>query len=359
MLLRNKKCLTLLLVISAIGAIFASISILMSKPNLMTVILNITAILFLLGFTIPIFFNVDVFKLAKLRTYSDHLTIVFAILLHTVDLQNYYFYIALVWIQSFFNIYCLLIDSKLRWFLKIVPTLICLYAIYFLWGQTLPLFLFISGTSMSVLISYSIEILTIKQKEFEKTFTAVKEVQQSIIIHNIRNQVNTLVLQVTKDYHELEKLILQTFSQIITSVDSMSNSSKVKTDIFILVNRMASYFKLKNEIDIEMSLKRMPVLIYDQLFLSVLYVFFSNSCEAGSNKITVIKDGNNLIITDNGCGFDTSKIKKGFSTKQYGHGLGLIYSIDACKTNNIDVKINSRIGIGTTISLDLSKVIEN
>lgn len=99
---------------------------------------------------------------------------------------------------------------------------------------------------------------------------------------------------------------------------------------------------------------------FTTIFFYGLYRYYHKSLRNDFRyKITVIKDGNNLIITDNGCGFDTSKIKKGFSTKQYGHGLGLIYSIDACKTNNIDVKINSRIGIGTTISLDLSKVIEN
>lgn len=275
----------MLLVVSAIGAIFASITILMSNPNLTTIILNVIAILFLAGFSLPVFFGVDVFKLTKLRVYSDHLTIVLAILLHTFEMQNYYFYIALVWIQSFFNIYCLLINSKIRWFLKIVPVITCLYAIYFLWGQTLPLFLFILGTSMSVLISYSIETLIIKQNEFEKTFTAVKEVQQSIIMHNIRNQVNQLVLQISKDHRDLEKPILNTFTQIVDSVDNMSKSAKVKTDIFLLVNRMASYFKLKNDIIIEVSLKRMPATIYDQLLLSAFYVFFRILVKLGQIKL--------------------------------------------------------------------------
>ncbi|HON10550.1 MAG TPA: ATP-binding protein [Chitinispirillaceae bacterium] len=354
---RNEHLLTLLYLGSAITTIiFASIA-LTDQISKVALILNVFAIVVMVLTTIPFFTKYDFLKLIKLRTYSDHIIIASAVVLQTTPPSFIYFYIFIIWIQSLINTYVLDIDRKLSIFLKITPLLVCIYSFTFLRENILIFYLFSFSIVLSLSVLYAFEKSLEKHKRLENAAQAVKDVHHRILIHNIRSQSNQLLLKLSKDYPEIESIVSGTIEQIIASVGGITEENKVKSDIFLLVNRMAAYFSVNYSMRFNLHLRNTPAMLYEQLFLSALYIFFSNSQEAGASRIKIYRDGNSLIIEDNGCGFDTSKIGLGFSTKKNGRGIGLVSALEACRKSGIDVRIESQPDDGTRVFLNIANVL--
>ena len=91
--------------------------------------------------------------------------------------------------------------------------------------------------------------------------------------------------------------------------------------------------------------------------------FFSNSIEAmqGGGELTITAqrgDDHNILvkIADTGCGIDGKDIDKilepFYTTKAEGTGLGLSLAYNAIKSHSADLKIDSEVNKGTTITLN-------
>jgi hypothetical protein len=357
--LKNRTLLSMIYVGSAVTTILCASFILFNPPSLLVEFHNIATIAIMTIMTIPFFIRVDIFKLIKLRTYSDHIIVASSVVLQTTPQAFIYFYVVVIWIQSFVNTYILNADQRISVFLRTVPLLVCIYSVLFLQENLLAIYLFMFGVGSSTFIFYSLEKTMERQRSLENAAQAVKEVQHRILIHNIRNQSNQLLLKLSNDYPELENSISSTFEQIIDSVGGIAEEASKRTDIFILTNRMAAYFNVNYSLKFNIQIRSTPALLHEQLFLSALYVFFSNSYEANANRIKITREGDLLSIVDNGSGFDTSKIGRGFTTKTYGRGIGLVSALEACEKIGLVVKIESSIGNGTKITLDISKVAIN
>ena len=355
---QNKTLLSIIYIGSAVTTILCASFILFNKPSLLVEYHNIATITIMMIMIILFLIRVDIFKLIKWRTYSDHIIIASSIVLQTNPQAVIYFYVTVIWIQYFVNIYILNADQLVSLLLRTVPLLVCLYSLLFLQASPLAMYLFFFGVGSSILIFYYLERAMNRQKSLQNTAQVVKDVQHRILIHNIRNQSNQLLLKLSSEYPELENSISSTFEQIIDSVGGIAEETSTKTDLFILTNRMAAYFNLNYSLKFNIQLRKYTVLLMSNSFIGSL-CFFSNSYEARASRIKITREGNLLSIADNGCGFDTSKVRRGFTTKSYGRGIGLVSAFEACEKIGLDVTIESKIGHGTRIILDISRVLIN
>jgi len=175
-----------------------------------------------------------------------------------------------------------------------------------------------------------------------------------VVNHKLSN-INMLILNRLQSGMPVDS---DTAHRIVNEIQSVLNSafdintSKIKIGSLIqeyvdnkLINKVCHIHDELYGITIE---ARYSPLIY------AIDVFLMNSIEASATKINIMHHNNCITISDNGGGFDTSKISEGYTTKPTGHGYGLVRVIDHLMSEGYGVKVESQIGTGTVITIDLS-----
>lgn len=117
--------------------------------------------------------------------------------------------------------------------------------------------------------------------------------------------------------------------------------------------------------DVEDSTVKVDPLQIDQVFTNLILNAVDAVEENGMIQVKLkYGDANKLevIVKDNGCGIDPADIEKIFSPfytskpQGKGTGLGLYIVQNICKSNQIEIKCESRYGEGTTFKLEFQRV---
>jgi two-component system cell cycle sensor histidine kinase/response regulator CckA len=180
-------------------------------------------------------------------------------------------------------------------------------------------------------------------KESEKSILQAKELTQQL-------------LKITQSSHTLEKKTVVLKSVLISGTKFALRGSNITPE-----------FKIEDKLS--------PVSVDESQFNQVIYNLINNAKEAmidgGIIEISaenVIIDLNNLIplapgeyicvvVKDHGCGIPPENIKKifdpYFTTKENGHGLGLITSFGIIRNHGGIITVESELGVGTEFKIYL------
>lgn len=211
-----------------------------------------------------------------------------------------------------------------------------------------------------------------KIQQVEKEKVELKKIEKMLLKHNFGNMASIVWAfadcDLKDEFTQAVHRAIDNIGSIIETIHSNDSES---------IEESKSSFKLKGAIEkvIGSAMYKYGCEIVRNIdsnimvntnlcsFLSSVLVFINNACEAESSLVQVYVRDNCLYIIDNGCGFDTSKIRLGHTTKKNGHGFGLVHALEACKLLNLPIKIDSKIKnnnseSGTNICIDLTNIIK-
>ncbi len=173
-------------------------------------------------------------------------------------------------------------------------------------------------------------------KMLEKDFIDTKSIKKL-------NRIKSSITNITSLYDDLEIII-------------KPHLAKENIDIYPLLSEQKEYISLqfpKLQFNIEKT--SMIVFTNTKAIHRILDNIISNSCKYAKNDGTVnIKFTNNtLIISDNGKGmkYPQKIFERSYSENEQGHGIGMHIVQRLCHQLDIDIKIDSKENIGTTIQL--------
>lgn len=141
------------------------------------------------------------------------------------------------------------------------------------------------------------------------------------------------------------------------------NTKALAKEVFYSLNPLEEKYHTK----IDINLEECFILAEPSLIKSLIYNLVDNACKASSKQIiikgTVVNSGYNLEVIDNGKGIPESSLKKvtepfymvdkSRARKQGGSGLGLSIVNSIASLHQTKLKIKSRVGVGTTMSIEL------
>ncbi len=227
---------------------------------------------------------------------------------------------------------------------------------------------------------YKIDRNTIKKSN-------INFVDLSKLVHDMNSPINLLSLMFNRleskiDSNDLEiikrqllklsNLTNQIFSPDLMNIENCETKSSLNLAIDnILEDKILLYpdilIKVIRKYDVRQNVF-LNIKYFD--FLGLLSNIFNNSIEARTKDTVILKidytfiEENYLLLTisDNGRGISKDNLKKlghfGVSfgkenAKHSGHGIGLYSVKETLKKYNGDLKIHSRLGIGTNVLLKL------
>jgi two-component system OmpR family sensor kinase len=217
-------------------------------------------------------------------------------------------------------------------------------------------------------------------------FKSDKELDDMIkkTLHELNTPIATiqmnsnLLSKTTHDEKSLQRLerINQSCHNLLELYDHMeyninSKIDNVQTSTFDLkdeVTRSCKKFDdIKGKIIIENYVSSTNITTDKFGFAIVLDNLIANAIKYNKEDgfIKISNENNILKIQDSGVGIDTKNIMKVFDKyyqEDYEHvgiGLGLNIVKEFCDTHKIDIKIDSKENVGTTFSLNYSKLTDN
>lgn len=141
---------------------------------------------------------------------------------------------------------------------------------------------------------------------------------------------------------------------------------KEEFDLEELVKNVVDKFKAMDiKADIKYNIKSLRLKADKHGFSKAISNLIDNSIKYNkdNNDIRVEVDGFKLVIADNGIGMDESEIFKVFNryyqedSAKKGFGIGLSIVKAYCDEEKIFIKIDSKKGDGTKVTLDLSQIV--
>lgn len=177
---------------------------------------------------------------------------------------------------------------------------------------------------------------------------------------NIERHVNTMT-------NNLEKM-----KEFTSNLMELKQIATKKEIIYFdrLLNEVVDYLKPQKRysnvnITITPEINQLPIEADTTHIQQLLYNLMNNAADATKNceskkiNITTVLNDNGtftLTITDTGVGFDSNSLKKAFNqrftTKDTGHGFGLLVCRRIVESHNGNLNIDSTEGVGTTISIN-------
>ena len=179
--------------------------------------------------------------------------------------------------------------------------------------------------------------------------------EQSTLLNNEKNlqRINLSAKRISEVYKDLTYLFLNT------------NKKVPQKEIYLnkIITKQLEYLSalaLKKQISINTNIKEVQFKIDEESFERLVSNLISNAIKYNKLKgtIDITLDNNKLIIKDSGIGIEQSKLKDIFirysriNNIEGGFGIGLDIVSTICKNYNIKLDIQSKIGEGTTFTLD-------
>jgi hypothetical protein len=219
----------------------------------------------------------------------------------------------------------------------------------------------------TLIVSFMVDT-QIRDMEIEKG--RKRELENSILSllkHNINNSLSVIGCSLSvlesevpvRFKSDIENTI-KAYEKTCLIINMMGNSGAKRIYELVQIALDASVIKGKRDIEIEidvdsdLKVETSPVVI-----VNALIVVINNSVEANASRIKITYKDKRLFLLDNGCGF-RHPIRKYFSMKKNGNGVGLFETIRSCKGEKIKVAYKSSINPpnnGTEVVFELENVV--
>ncbi len=230
----------------------------------------------------------------------------------------------------------------------------------------LLLYKYLSSTIFDELFKSDVQIDNMIKKTLHELNTPVATIKMNkkMLEKNIFNEKDIKRLQrIEESCDNLLSLYQYMEYEISAKIDKIKSQ---RFDILEVVNK--SIYKIediKQEILIINNIK--SDIIYGDMygFLIVMDNLLSNAIKYNKKNGTIVLSNENHIlkVEDTGCGIDTKNIFKIYdkyfqvNVANQGVGLGLCIVKEYSDKNNISIKIDTNIGIGTTFYLNYEKLL--
>lgn len=208
------------------------------------------------------------------------------------------------------------------------------------------------------------------------------------VAHEIKNPLTPMKLSIQhlyflyqeKDFENFEAVLKKTKELIINEIDKLNRIATAFSDFAKLPSRnyeplnvndiltdVVSLYSLNRNVEFEKELQEdlSPVLGDKQELNRVFQNLIKNAVQsiAKSGRITVTSYnlGKHVVveIKDNGCGMEPEILAKlfepNFSTKSTGMGLGLAITRKSLEDMKAEIKIESKVNLGTTVRIEFIK----
>jgi len=184
-----------------------------------------------------------------------------------------------------------------------------------------------------------------------------------------KGQTNDLQRYVDSIHDHLDKI--SRFIKNLMDYSSFTEANFVKTDINLLINRIMEFMRPQKrfreiEIAVSTDCQQLEAEVDQGLLEQVLYNLLNNAADASSDaavkKIEVktslaSNDRFWLSVKDYGAGIAEGELPKvcreKFTTKESGHGIGLVVCRNIIEKHNGRITVTSAPGKGTEFTLDL------
>ena len=240
----------------------------------------------------------------------------------------------------------------------------------------ITLFLLVFGALLYYFLSK--QLLEPLFKSEQKIQDVIKETLHELNTPVATIQLNTKMLQkkITdeKSISRLSRIeqscdnLLNLYTQMEYNIKEQIDSINVDSfDINTIIKKSCDKFKdIKKDIDIGYDNSSLVVNADINGFERIMDNLISNAIKYNKpdGKVTISIKNNTLSITDTGIGIDTKNLFHIFdkyyqeNTLNNGIGLGLNMVKAYCDKHKIDIKIDSKVDIGTTFYLDLKEIKE-
>jgi two-component system sensor histidine kinase HydH len=201
------------------------------------------------------------------------------------------------------------------------------------------------------------------------------------IAHEIRNPLATIGTTIhgligTEKDPERKKMLEAVDNEIIRTdsiVEEFMNYAHPRepkleavsiSDVFNHVKVLVSATALESRVEIRLLGQRSVMVFADpgqlrQVFMNIIFNALQAMPDGGHLRLRVVAKGDvaEISVSDTGVGIDPDTLAKVqqpfFTTKKGGTGLGLSICVQLIKVNNATFNIDSELGVGTTISINL------
>jgi two-component system sensor histidine kinase HydH len=201
------------------------------------------------------------------------------------------------------------------------------------------------------------------------------------IAHEIRNPLATIGTTIhgligTEKDPERKKMLEAVDNEIIRTdsiVEEFMNYAHPRepkleavsiSDVFNHVKVLVSATALESGVEIRLLGQRSVMVFADpgqlrQVFMNIIFNALQAMPDGGHLRLRVVAKGDvaEISVSDTGVGIDPDTLAKVqqpfFTTKKGGTGLGLSICVQLINVNNATFNIDSELGVGTTISINL------
>jgi len=182
----------------------------------------------------------------------------------------------------------------------------------------------------------------------------------------LKRSVDPKLLRKVERIEAAARQLLELYKEVdYTIKKEIKKEEKERLDLCAFIEERIEFFaELLKSRRVEVECEPLAILTSRQGFLKTFDNLLSNAIkysDEGSLIQIIVKDGK-LMIKDSGEGIEEGELLKIFdrfyraSEKKEGKGIGLSIVKSFCDEEGIGVQIDSKKGIGTTVTLDLTKV---
>ncbi len=193
------------------------------------------------------------------------------------------------------------------------------------------------------------------------------------ILHDINTPLSSLIINFKLFKKEIgENRKIERMESSVSTILSLQNNlksfldnsflQKEEFDLFDIVDEKIKYFKtLYPDMQFEVKKERYFIFTNKDALSRILDNLLNNACKYSKKDATISigMDKNILYIKDDGYGIKNVKkvFDRFYKESQRGVGIGMHIVKKLCDELNIGIIVKSKIEVGTTISLDFTKVI--
>ncbi|MEA3289980.1 MAG: HAMP domain-containing sensor histidine kinase [Campylobacterota bacterium] len=192
------------------------------------------------------------------------------------------------------------------------------------------------------------------------------------LIHDLNTPATTILLNTNMLKKQTDDVnINKKLDRIQKSADAISSLyenleiilkdtlEKSNIDIFPILEETKELLNFKYpNVTIDIERKSMPIHSNEKAIRRIIDNILSNSCKYSTSDplILITFNNNKLTIKDNGKGikYPHKIFERSYSEDENGHGIGMHIVQRLCNNLDIKIDIDSKIGIGTTITLHFS-----
>jgi signal transduction histidine kinase len=230
-----------------------------------------------------------------------------------------------------------------------------------------------------LIVGFMVNTYVLKQKYKidDNVLHLTKEILHELAIPISTIQANTLLLRrtYTEDKKSMKRLariddsskrLERLYEELLYSIKKEIRTVECeRTDLVLLVKERVRVMELLNRNRFVLSLDKHSVLVDKIGFEKMLDNILNNAMKYSPKEcqIEVVLRDARLTVKDHGEGMDETALKNVYNRyyqsrkSNRGEGIGLALVRAYCKDEKIEINIESKLGVGTTVTLNLSQTL--